>query len=66
MFFEDDLPKKPQALFTPAKFESLSVVEMREYISTLRAEIERTEAEIAQRGAQNDAAEKLFKAITKE
>jgi uncharacterized small protein (DUF1192 family) len=61
MFLDEDLPKKPQALFTPAKLDLLSVAEMQEYTGLLREEIARTEAEIAKRGTQKDAASKFFK-----
>jgi uncharacterized small protein (DUF1192 family) len=61
MFIDEDLPKKPRALFTPAPLDTVSVAEMQEYIGLLRAEITRTEAEIMRRGAHKDAAKQLFK-----
>lgn len=61
MFLDDDLPKKPQPLFTPAKLEGRSVEEMKEYIAELRVEAERVAGEIEKRGGHKHAAEALFR-----
>lgn len=59
--FDEDLPRKPVPLFTPAKLEGRSVEEMKEYISELRVEAARVEGEIEKRGGHKNAAEALFK-----
>lgn len=61
MFFDDDAPKKPAPVFTPAKLELLSVAQMQEYIDDLQGEIGRVEQEIERRGQHKHAAQSLFK-----
>jgi len=59
MFDEELEPqkKKPQL----KKLDSLSVDELRDYISELQSEITRTEAEIARKKASAAAADTFFK-----
>lgn len=62
MFDEDDLPKKPAPVFSPAKLDLLSVAQMQAYIADMEGEIARVEREIGKRGDHRSAAEALFKA----
>lgn len=61
MFDEDDLPKKPAPVFSPARLDTLSVAQMQEYTADMKQEIARVELEIGKRGYHKNAAEALFK-----
>jgi uncharacterized small protein (DUF1192 family) len=59
MFDDLDPPKKqPELVFR--KLDTLSVKALEEYISELKAEILRAEAEIKKRGSARDKAEAVF------
>ncbi len=59
----DDLePQHPvDQRFEPLNLEDMSIDDLQEYIATLKAEIERVEADIAGKQSQMGAAEALFK-----
>jgi len=60
MLIDDSEPKKkPELVFR--KLDDLSVEALRAYITELKAEIVRVEAEIPKRGTARDAAEAFFK-----
>ncbi|SHI41800.1 Protein of unknown function [Roseomonas rosea] len=61
MMFEEEERRRPGSGFTPAALAEWSEEALRDYIATLRAEIERAEAAIAARGAQRAAAEAFFR-----
>lgn len=61
MFDEDDLPRKPAPVFSPAKLDLLSVAQMQDYIADMKLEIARAELEISKRGDHRNAAEALFR-----
>ena len=61
MFDDEELPKKPVAVFTAAKLDMLSVAQMEEYIAELKGEVARVEGEIAKRGGYKSKAELFFK-----
>lgn len=58
--FEDDRPK-PKTIDFPRKLDLLSISELEEYISLLRQEIGRCEADIIKKKASRDAAASVFK-----
>ncbi len=61
MLLDDDTPTpRPQRL-EPLRLDRLSVSELEEYISELRAEILRVEADIDKKGRHRNAAEAFFK-----
>lgn len=62
MIIDDDKPRpKADNNAVGADLYRLSVPELEERIEALKAEIERTQAEITKKRAQNSAAEALFK-----
>ena len=62
MRLDDDQPSpKPASRLVPRNLEPMSVAELEEYITELRAEIARTEADIARKGRSRDAAEAFFR-----
>ena len=58
--FGDDLPKKQSNEF-PRNLESLSIQDLKEYISELENEIERVEKDIKVKTASQAAADSVFK-----
>jgi uncharacterized small protein (DUF1192 family) len=59
MLFDDSEPKKkPELVFRG--LDTLSVEALREYITELKGEITRAEAEIGKRGSARDKAESFF------
>lgn len=58
--FDDDLEPQKKAA-AQKNLEPMSVDELENYIADLKAEIERTEAEIARKKAYNEAAASVFK-----
>lgn len=56
----DDKPRKPKG-FEPRVLDRLSIEELADYIAELRAEIARTEADIAKKQAVRQGAEAFFK-----
>ena len=56
----DDKPRKPKG-FEPRVLDRLSIEELADYIAELRAEIARTEADIAKKQAVRHGAEAFFK-----
>lgn len=59
--FDEELPrKKPEGDF-PRKLDNMSIHELQEYVKTLKAEIERAEADMAKKKASQDAAASIFK-----
>ena len=59
--FDDDLPVKKATAEFPRNLENLSVDELDEYVSELKAEIERVETDKAKKKASQDAASAVFK-----
>tara|TARA_B100001093_G_C26414187_1_gene836903 strand:- start:90 stop:272 length:183 start_codon:yes stop_codon:yes gene_type:complete len=58
--FDDDLPKKHSGEF-PRNLESLSVDELKNYITELKAEIQRVEQNIKAKEESQNAADSFFK-----
>lgn len=64
MIFDDDAPpKRPQRL-VPLLLDRLSVVDLEDYITELRAEIVRAEADIERKQSHRNAAESFFRKPT--
>lgn len=61
MFDDEELPKKKDNPLQPRLLEGLDVDDMQDYIAFLKAEIVRTEAEMAKRGDVKAAADAFFK-----
>jgi uncharacterized small protein (DUF1192 family) len=61
MLTEDDLPRPKAALMASPPLDRLGVEELQLYITDLRAEIGRAEAEIARKKALLDAAHGFFR-----
>ncbi|MBU6499120.1 MAG: DUF1192 domain-containing protein [Rhodospirillales bacterium] len=61
MLVEDDTPRPRPARLTPLVLDALGVEELGEYISELRAEIARAEAEISRKSAHRSAADAFFR-----
>ena len=59
MWNDEDLPAKTAPKLR--NLDPMSVEELREYVGTLQAEIERVEGEIAKKNASKAAAEAFFK-----
>ena len=59
--FEDDEPRKKTKREIGLPLETLSVEELKDYVSQLDAEKARVQAEIGKRGSVRDAAEALFR-----
>lgn len=57
----DDLPVKKSAQSFPRSLDGMSVSELEEYISDLKAEIARVEEDISKKRASQDAAAAIFK-----
>lgn len=60
MLFDDDLDPKTKKR-KPRPLDLLSVPELKEYVTDLKAEIVRVEADIAKKEKSKSAAEALFK-----
>jgi uncharacterized small protein (DUF1192 family) len=60
MFEDEAEPRKLQRL-QPLTLDRLSVGELQDYITELRAEIARAEADIDRKGRHRDAAEAYFR-----
>jgi uncharacterized small protein (DUF1192 family) len=61
MKFGDDEEPRPKQRFTPLPLDGLGVAELEAYIAELRAEIVRTEADIARKQDFRSAADRFFK-----
>lgn len=59
--FDEDLPKKKPGSEFPRNLENMSVSDLEEYITDLKAEIDRVEKDIAKKKASRDAAASIFK-----
>ena len=60
MALSDDLPARPQNRLTILPLDSMGVAELRDYVSTLRTEIERAEAMIARKQQHHSAIQAVF------
>lgn len=58
--FDEELPKPKTAEF-PRNLDNMSVSELEDYITDLKDEIEKVEADIAKKKASQDAAASVFK-----
>ncbi|MCB9982220.1 MAG: DUF1192 domain-containing protein [Rhodospirillales bacterium] len=58
--FDDDLPKPKTAEF-PRNLENMSVSELEDYITELKAEISKAEGDITKKKASAEAADSIFK-----
>jgi uncharacterized small protein (DUF1192 family) len=61
MFGEEDAPRKRSSHDIGTDLSMISVEELHERVSQLKAEIARIEAEIARKGASRAAADQVFK-----
>ncbi|WP_298281820.1 DUF1192 domain-containing protein [Acidocella sp.] len=61
IFSDEDLPRKPAPLFTPAKIDGLGATELAGYIAALEAEIIRAREAVARLDAHKAAAALFFK-----
>lgn len=59
--FDEELPKKKPAAFTPRVLDGISIEELKEYIGLLQEEITRVEADIAKKQGAKSAADAFFK-----
>ena len=59
--FDEDLPQKAKPAEFPRNLENMSVSELDEYIVDLKAEITRTQENMAAKKASQDAAASIFK-----
>ena len=57
----DDLPKPKTDSNFPRDLENLSIDELNDYITDLKAEITRVEGDISKKKASQDAASSVFK-----
>ena len=61
MNFDDDTPPPRPTRLAKLPLDRLSIIDLREYIEELRAEIARAEADIDKKGRSRDAAEAFFR-----
>jgi len=61
MMFDDDAPQPRPVRLAKLPLDRLSVSELEEYITELREEIARVEADIDKKGRHRNAAEAFFK-----
>ena len=59
--FDDEDPPRPKRRLTPLVLDTLGVDELRDYISELRTEIDRVEADISKKEGHRSQAETFFK-----
>jgi uncharacterized small protein (DUF1192 family) len=61
IFSDEELPRKPATLFTPAKLDGLGAAELAGYIAALEAEIGRAREAMSRLDAHKAAAALFFK-----
>lgn len=61
VMFDEDLPQSSKPAEFPRNLENMSVSELGEYIVDLKAEIARSQADMAAKKASQDAAASIFK-----
>lgn len=59
--FDEDLPKKKPDGDFPRNLDNMSIHELQEYVTALKEEIARVEADMAKKKASQDAAASIFK-----